>query len=248
MKNQLRLVLDIGNTRAKIAVFNSEQILELINTEKLQPNHIQNLLIKYPTIQYAILSAVKPYNKEVDTLLESRLSFFKFNLSTPLPVKNLYGSPQTLGKDRLAIAVAGYSLFPDENVLAIVLGTTVTYDFVNSKGEYLGGAISPGIHMRLQALHTFTGQLPLINISPETTVTLIGNNTTEAIISGVINGILTETEGIITKYKSKFKGLKVILGGGDYKYFDKRLKNNIFASPNIVLVGLKEILNFNEDK
>ncbi len=248
MTKQLKLVIDIGNTWAKIAVFRGDKILEIVSTEKLLPNHIQNILTKYTTIQSAILSAVKPYAAEVDTLLTTHLSFLKLDASTPLPVKNLYASPQTLGKDRLAIAVAGHSLFPGENVLAIVAGTTITYDFVNHKGEYLGGAISPGIHLRLHALHSFTGQLPLIGVSPETPVALVGNNTTAAISSGVINGTIAEIEGIITKYRAEFEGLKVVLGGGDYKYFDKRLKNNIFAAPNIVLAGLNEILNFNEEK
>lgn len=244
----MKLIIDIGNTRVKIAVFREDKILEIVNTEMLQLEQLQGLLIKYPNIKSAILSAVKPYAEEVNSFLQAQLYFLKLDFSTPVPFKNLYRSPQTLGKDRMAIAAASQALFPKENVLAIVAGTTITYDMVNQLGEYLGGSISPGIHMRFRALHTFTDQLPFVETRPGNEVSLIGVNTQQAIHSGVIQGVKAEVDGIIKQYRITFPDLRVVLGGGDYKYFDKRVKNNIFASPNIVLVGLKEILIFNEKK
>jgi len=243
----LKLIIDIGNTLTKIAVFLGDEVKEIFITENLSVRLLAKIVEKYPAIGSAILSSVKDYPPEVDTFLRGRFHFLKLDNNTPLPVKILYKSPQTLGKDRMAIAAASRALFTGENVLVIDAGTTITYDFVNKKGEYQGGGISPGIQMRLKALHEFTGKLPLVE-SLFSTVDLVGNNTQSAILSGVLNGVIAEVDGIISAYRAHYPQLKVVLSGGDEKYFDKRLKNNIFALPNLVLKGLKEILDFNEEE
>jgi len=244
----LKLVIDIGNTRAKMAVFEQDIILEIVYSENLQLEEIRDLTNRFSAIQSVILSAVKDYSQAIDNFLKEQFQYLKLNDTTPLPFVNLYKSPQTLGKDRMAIAAACGAMFPGENVLAIVAGTTVTYDIVNQKGEYFGGRISPGLAMRFRALHNFTDRLPLVHADTDTKIALIGSDTQQSIRSGVIGGLLAEMEGIIMQAGEVFHPLKVVLGGGDYKYFDKRLKNNIFAAPNIVLAGLKEILRFNEEK
>ena len=165
---------------------------------------------------------------------------------TPLPIKNLYKTPQTLGKDRLAAAVAGHMRFSTDPVLVVNAGSCITFDVINEKGEYLGGSISPGIQMRFRALHTFTGKLPLI--TGKNLVALTGTTTGDSILSGVINGSLSEVEGIIAQYLQKYKNLHVILSGGDMKYFDTRLKIKTFAIPNIVTEGLYQILELNAGK
>jgi type III pantothenate kinase len=137
--------------------------------------------------------------------------------------------------------------FPNQDVLVIDAGTCIKYDFVNKANAYLGGSISPGLQMRFKALHTLTEKLPLVQ--PVLNVDyLIGSSTEEAILSGVLNGCIAEIDGIIQQYKSNYKNLKVVLSGGDSIYFDKTLKNSIFASPNIVLEGLNAILDYNVDK
>ena len=151
-----------------------------------------------------------------------------------------------MGKDRLAAAVTGNHFFPNQNVLIIIAGTCITYEFVNTKAEYLGGAISPGISIRFKALHTFTGKLPLVE--KKIKASIIGNTTENSILSGVINGCFYEVKGITYEYTDKYKDLKIILSGGDMKYFDKILKNSIFAISNIVLIGLNIILDFNAKK
>ncbi len=243
----MKLIIDIGNTRTKLAVFLGNEIKEVFVTENLSVRLLANIVEKYPALDSAILSSVKDYPQEVDTFLGDRFYFLKLDNKTPLPVKILYKSPQTLGKDRMAIAAASQALFAGENVLAIDAGTTITYDFVNEKGEYLGGGISPGIQMRLKALHEFTGKLPLVD-SLISNINLVGNNTQSSILSGVLNGVVAEVDGIILAYRALYPRLKVVLSGGDEKYFDKRLKNNIFALPNFVLKGLKGILDFNEEE
>lgn len=243
----MKLIIDVGNTRTKFAVFIGNETKEVFVTENLSVKLLTRVVEKYPAIGSAILSSVKDYPPEVDTFLQARFYFLKLDDQTPLPVKILYKSPQTLGKDRIAIAAASRALFPGENVLAIDAGTTITYDFVNENGEYPGGGISPGIQMRLKALHAFTGKLPLVD-TLISDINLVGNDTQSSILSGVLNGVVAEVDGIISAYRVHYPQLKVVLSGGDEKYFDKRLKNNIFALPIFVLKGLKEILDFNEEK
>ena len=241
----LRLIIDIGNTRSKVAVFSKKQLQKLWVYDRLTVKHLSQIVNDYSSIRSAILSAVTYYPKEIDLFLHHHFYYLKLDITTPLPFKNLYQTPQTLGKDRIAIAAAAQAFAPGKNVLVIDAGTTITYDLVNHKGEYLGGAISPGLQMRLKALHTFTGKLPLVS-QLNTIPPLVGNDTMSSIASGVLNGITVEMEGMISAYSKQFPELQIVLSGGDEKYFDKRLKNNIFALPNFVLQGLMEILDFNE--
>ena len=173
--------------------------------------------------------------------------FIELNHSTPVPFINSYTTPDTLGKDRIAIASAATKKYPGENVLIIDTGTSITYDFVTSNKEYLGGSISPGLNMRFKALHNFTHRLPLINLpDPDTEINLVGDSTESSILTGVVNGLIAEVENIIVQYNTKFSPLILVISGGDYKYFEKLVKSNIFAAPNIVVYGLKCILDFNE--
>jgi type III pantothenate kinase len=122
-------------------------------------------------------------------------------------------------------------------------GTCITYDFLDSDGIYHGGAISPGLRMRFQAVHTFTSRLPLVDTPAE--ALLIGDTTEKSIQSGVVNGIVAEAKGIIQQYERQFEGLTVILCGGDGGFFENKLKGSIFAVPELVLSGLNSILNYN---
>ena len=244
----MKLVIDIGNTNAKIAIFNNDDIADFKVIENITPDSISLFLNKYPEIQSAILSSVSEFDRKIINLLETYASVIELTHNTPLPFKNKYNTTKTLGKDRLAIASAASTIYPEENVLVIDAGTCVTYDMINNKGEYLGGAISPGLNMRLKALNTFTDGLPLVDLPNDVNeIELIGNTTNSSILSGVIIGLTSEMENVINQYESRFPTLKTIISGGDYKYFEKLAKSNIFASPNIVIHGLKKILDFNEE-
>jgi type III pantothenate kinase len=163
---------------------------------------------------------------------------------TDLPISHRYKTLDTLGADRIAGVVAVHALYPGKNVLLIETGTCITYDLISADGIYQGGGISPGLHMRFMALHTFTHKLPLIE--PVSNPALLGDSTETSILSGVVNGLKAEVEGIISLYESNYENLTIILSGGNLDYFDKNLKNNIFAVPNIVLTGLNIILEFND--
>ncbi len=238
----MKLVLDFGNTLQKIAIFEGNQILAMHAYKRITLKELQKIIVNYP-IKSAILSSVIDYSETIKTFLKEKFHFIEFTDNTPIPVLNKYATLQSLGKDRLAAAIAGNHIFPGENVLIIIAGTCITYEFINKSSEYLGGAISPGISIRFKALHTFTGKLPLVE--KKSKVSIIGNTTESSILSGVINGAFHEVEGVMSKYTDNYKKLKIILSGGDMKYFDKILKNSIFAVSNIVLIGLNIILDFN---
>jgi type III pantothenate kinase len=189
------------------------------------------------------LSNVNHDQYEVITFLKNQSFYFhELTESTPIPVKNLYKTPSSLGKDRIALAVGGAMIYKNKNILIIDVGTCITYDFVNDKNEYLGGGISPGIDMRLKSLHQFTAKLPLVE--KKEMYSLIGNDTHSSILSGVLNGATEEVKGIIQLYQQQFNELNVILTGGDYIYFATLLKNTIFADQYFLLKGLNQILEY----
>lgn len=243
-------MIDIGNSRVKIALFSGNMLLENRIFEELTADQLGQLIVEfeaaYPDngpIIASIIATVRTYPESIKELLKSRVKFLELSSSLPLPIKIKYRTPETLGHDRIALAVGSTGIFPTQNVLIIDAGTCITYDLVSSLGEYYGGAISPGIVMRYKALHTFTDKLPLVNCFDE--AALIGDSTESSIRSGVMNGVLAEMDGIIDKYRKVFPKLKIIITGGDANYFDKNLKNNIFANSNVVLSGLNMILNYN---
>ncbi len=241
-----KLVIDIGNTLSKIAIFDASVIENLQIVKEISEDKLKSFITNNSFPELAIICAVKSYPMALKNYLKSNCNLLELNHQTPVPIKITYTSPETLGNDRIALAVAGQNLYPFKNVLIINAGTCVTYDFVNNKGEYEGGAISPGLEMRFKALHQFTGKLPLIDQYELST--LIGTHTVGSMVSGVINGITYEMDGFIDKYSYIYPDLKVVLSGGSAKYFDKSLKNSIFATENIVMQGLNIILDYNAEK
>ncbi len=240
------LTVDIGNSFTKIGLFTDNELRDLQICEDLTASVFQNLFEKNTEIKSTIISSVRAYDKEIVEFLNQNTELLILSDKTKLPFKNLYETPYTLGRDRIAGVAGAKSLYPDENVLVIDAGTCITYDILTGRAEYLGGSISPGIEMRFKALNTFTNKLPLIKAESSSPVNLIGNSTESSIKSGVQAVVLLEVDATIDEYKKRFESLKIVVTGGDLFYFDKYLKNNIFAAPNLVLVGLKKILDFNE--
>ncbi len=241
----MELIVDIGNTYTKIAVFEGNTIIHSERTEAFEHAAIDAIFEKFPGISASIISSVKEAPSGMRNYIETYCKCILLDVNTPLPFINQYKS-DTLGNDRIAAVAGALALYPNKNVLVIDAGTCITYDLITSDKNYLGGSISPGIKMRFKAMHTFTSQLPLVEPELESETALVGDSTQKAILSGVHQGVLAEVDGIITDHKSQFPDLLIILSGGDHNYFDKYLKNNIFALPNIVWVGLKKILDFNE--
>lgn len=242
----MNLIIDAGNTLTKTAVFDSEnQIVELWHDPKPSLEKIRNTFTKFD-IWKAIISDVSNTTLELEQELSALCSVLRMQPHTPVPLQIHYDSLSTLGTDRIAAAVFGASVCEKCDVLVIQAGTCITYEFVESCNQYKGGAISPGIDMRFNAMHNFTARLPLVN--KKQINYLAGKSTKESILSGVINGCTAEIDGFIDQYKAQYPSLKVLLGGGDAFFFDKRLKNRIFAVENLVLRGLNIILQFNTNQ
>lgn len=238
----MNLILDIGNTSTKIAVFEKKIMLKKITTNSnLIDKSILKLQKKYP-LKNSIVSSVTKIN--TTTLKSLKLIEFNIELTqkTNVPFQNHYKTPTTLGVDRIALASAAASQYLNQNTLIIDAGTCITYDFINTSNEYLGGAISPGVSMRYKSLHQFTANLPLLE--PDN-YKLIGNDTKSSIHSGILNGVIHEINGVISQYNSKYSNLTVVLTGGDTYFLAKKLKSSIFAIPNFLLEGLNSILTHN---
>lgn len=242
----MKLVIDIGNTLTKIAVFEGRQMIAFNRFDHFDVKRLRQLIDEYPHPEASIISSVNSDVLEISREVGNDFPLLLFDHTTLLPFKNCYSTPETLGKDRLAGIAAAFDAFPKHDVLVIDAGTAITYDLLTSSGQYLGGSISPGIRMRYKALHTFTGRLPLLEMEDEAQLT--GDTTNASIHSGVLNGVVTEAEGIIQRYLQQYPGIQIILTGGDYNYFDKQLKVKTFAAPNLVLEGLNIILSYNLEK
>lgn len=240
----MNLVIDIGNTLTKVAIFSNNQIIFNNNYDSLTANHIQNLLNKYNIVN-SIIAEVKNFDAALQLMLTEKTNFFTLNGNTNLPFNNLYATPTTLGKDRVAVISAASKLFPGTNVLVIDIGTCITFDLIDVNNNYSGGAISPGLNMRLKALQHFTGKLPLVELEEEDTPKFIGDSTINSIKSGVFYGIKHEIEGVINAYDGQYDDLKIVLTGGNAERFELAPKNRIFADKFFVLKGLNEILNEN---
>jgi type III pantothenate kinase len=244
----MNLVLDLGNTYGKIAVCEGTSVIESAGYERITSREIAYFLSRYKELKGVIVSSVVNHSREIiDYLVNLFSSCIELNHSTPIPLENLYQTPDTLGYDRIAAAVGANTLFPGKNVLVIDTGTAITYDIVTAEGAYLGGNISPGLEIRFRSLHKHTSRLPMLE-RPEKAPDLVGGSTKEALYSGVVNGILFEMDGFIEALSEKYPKLQVVLTGGDAKYFEGKLKNTIFVDLNLNLIGLNRILDYNAGK
>lgn len=240
------LVIDVGNTKIKTAIFESDDIknFDSVKTKDLE-THLTHIFAQY-SIKSAIVSAVGSWNRDWEYLIEKNCPLLYLNHQTPLAFKNNYETPESLGVDRIALAAAAHGNFEGQNCLVIDAGTCITYDFINKQAAYLGGAIAPGIRSRYKALHDYTANLPLLETKKPDS--FIGKNTIESIHSGVINGILKEIAGIIHQYDNEFGKLTVVLTGGDADYLAKQIKSSIFVRPYFLMEGLYYILKQNTDE
>ena len=240
----MNLIIDVGNTKVKMAIFSRDHLLKKVSVPYTDfEDTLDALTTQYPGLKKAIWASVGKSFSKVYKELNKDLELVKLNSGTALPFSNKYKTPATLGVDRIALIAAAAIKFPKKNTLVIDAGTCITYDFINRANEYLGGAISPGIRLRYKSLNNLTANLPLLET--RTPRHYIGASTNTSIHSGVINGVLTEIDGLIDQYRSDWSDLTVILTGGDAKLLSKRLKNSIFANPNFLLEGLNYILEFN---
>lgn len=203
----MNLAIDIGNSLVKLAQFDHGKLMGDVVTTEYSSLATE---LKGLSPDKVIVSSVNQNTDELENLFRAKT--VNLTHATPLPIKIKYGTPKTLGNDRIAAVIGAFLHAPNTNSLVIDIGTCITYDFINSDNEYLGGGISPGIDMKLKALHTFTAGLPLVKRNEQ--AELIGNSTENSILSGIINGTKAEIEEIIRMYTNKFSHLRIIMCGG----------------------------------
>ena len=246
----LELTIDIGNTRTKMALFQTGQVkgwwnIATLDLEEELERWAKEILISEP-LQIGWMSVGRV--RDIETLpvwanLGVNVVFIPISTRMELPVINRYQTPETLGIDRIVAVIGARSVAPDHGVLVIDAGTAITYDFADNAGEYLGGGISPGMNMRFRALHEFTAGLPLVK--PAEKINLVGRSTVKSIQSGVINGLFEEIEGVIRRYRATFgQEINVFLTGGDMHYFENHLKNINFADAYLTHKGIYHILTY----
>jgi type III pantothenate kinase len=239
------ICVDWGNSLVKVAVFNEEN--KIVEKKQCNPDDANECVIN---IVHAykpggvILCSVSKQSDELEKLLKPVVDkFLHLDNDTHLPIMNAYSSPETLGADRLALAVGAWAAFPNCNVLAISLGTCITYNMVLKNRPFRGGAISPGLQMRLDAMHQLTDKLPEVSLDGE--LLLLGYDTSTCMRSGAVFGMTAEIDGMLESFSSQYPDFNAVLTGGDAPYFANKIKSKIFADPDLLMKGLNLILKHN---
>lgn len=239
------LLTDIGNTLIKTALADESQILEYHSWEAVGP--MVDYLVAHE-VSLVFVVSVTDRHQEIATALPDGVRLKVFDRQTPLPIKNHYKTKDTLGLDRLAALMGAYELFPNRHNLVIDIGTCITYDLLDAGYHYYGGAIAPGIGIRLRSLHDYTSKLPHVEIKAQSEHPAVtGDSSVNSILSGVMNGILFELEGFISSFSQQYEHLNTIITGGDGYRFESTIKAPIFVAPKLILVGLYRILKENEE-
>jgi type III pantothenate kinase len=244
------LVIDIGNTNTKVAIFEQGELTYTAHYAAIEPETLDNLISDH-CVDKVIISSVKTNSEEWEAGLKEKTQLIYFNTGMTSGIHNHYRTPKTLGPDRLAAVIGANQLYPGKNNLVIDGGTCITYDWVDADGNYFGGSISPGLNMRYKALNHYTAVLPVVNADDAFSKNS-GDDTETAIRSGVQNGIKFELTGFIESYTTNKHELNIILTGGDSIFFDTLLKNSIFApyiknEPHLVLKGLNAAIQKHND-
>ena len=237
------LTIDIGNTKAKYAVFNDKNIVE---TNVFNPisDDLKHLLQQHPNINKGIISSVGGMVQDCLQQLGD-IKIIVLNSNTKLPFSLTYKEKTKIGADRLALVAAAYAEKPHQNSLVIDIGTCITYDILTADDRHLGGPISPGMQLRFKAMHEHTALLPLCEPTRDE-LKIVCDDTVECLQSGVQLGVLHEIKEFIELYSLKFNNLNVFISGGDNIFLQNKLKPCTFASSNFMFNGLRLILEYND--
>ncbi len=240
----LNLCIDWGNTHVKAAIVDNDVLKKQITFSRDSAlEKVSSMIAEYQPSK-AIMCSVVHHDDELMHLLKSKIKTpIKLDAYTRTPINNAYLSPDSLGPDRLALVVGAHMADPAKHNLVISLGTCVTYNLVQKNKTFRGGAITPGLHMRLKAMHTLTDKLPDVGLEGD--LALLGYDTETCMRSGAVFGLAAEIDGMISAYESQYPDFNAILTGGDAPYFATKIKSKIFADPDLLFKGLNLILNYN---
>lgn len=241
-------ILDIGNSAIKLRVCSrSEDIFSA----------------SFPTVGDALVKAEETGAEagiycctgrltESDANALKQKGWKKFDCNCALPVEIKYTTPDTLGPDRLAAAVGAYGRYPDRALMIADAGTALTIDVVTSGGEFLGGNISPGLHLRAESLHDHTSRIPLVSLKKD--VASFGTDTETALQAGILWGMVWEIAGAFREAERNYKCDAILLTGGDASYLEDKIEKAVEEGVEIdyvsslVTEGLKYAYFYNHDK
>ena len=239
------LIVDEGNTLCKIAVLDKSEVLCEVAVSEFDMAQAAEYIERY-AVDKAVVASTRGGAEQICEKLRSKIArVLHFTPQTEVPIAVEYTSRQTLGADRIAVAVGVVCEMGINDALIVDMGSAITYDVVEG-GAFKGGNISLGVAMRFRALHEFTASLPLCEATEPTAE--FGNSTKEAIEQGVMQGVLYEIEGYAERFQKKNEKKSIIFCGGDAESFVNRIKNAIFAPRKLMFTGLNRILEYNVSK
>lgn len=241
--------LDLGNTRVKFGRFEAGVLREIKAFPRAQQAAALSWLKAQPSAGYALLSG-RDDEAHWRAALEPIAPVYVYAPGQPLPVTLYYDTPTTLGTDRLAAVIGARALHPRADVMVVSAGTCMTVEYLTSDGDYLGGSISPGLGMRLRAMHTFTGKLPeaplVLPKGPP-----IGVSTATALQQGAIRGAGHEIAGWYDTFRrlrargasspSAQKPPRLLLCGGDAALLQPLSPPGAELREHLVLEGLHQL-------
>lgn len=242
---QVNLAIDQGNSAAKVAIFCNKTLVEVNRYPQLTTDLIEQIASRH-SLSGVIYSSVRTGDEAVKEAT-TRIAPVAISLDyrTPMPITIGYHTPQTLGHDRIAAAVGASEDALGKDTLVIDAGTALTLDTVTANGIFQGGNISPGLRMRLEALHSHTSKLP--QVEPNGENPLIGYDTATAIRSGVEIGIACEIDGYFRRLtESLQRQPRAIITGGDCHLIAMLMKTPVEVDEHLVMKGLNRILLYNE--
>ncbi len=240
----MNLCIDIGNSFIKIAIFDRDEIKYFKSKKDWLVGDLKKLHKKY-AYTHCIISTVRNKLPRFWAHLDRNFTCYILDHTLPLPVENRYGTPKTLGKDRIAAAIGAYYMYKKKNNIVIDIGTCMTLDLIDKNGVYLGGNISPGVRLRLKAMHHFTHALP--SVKRKNPTKLLGKSTKEAINNGAVFGVALEIDSFVSRMKAEMKHINVILTGGDAAFFGEIVKSKIFVDSFLVLRGLNKLIDYQKE-
>ncbi len=249
MFHSRNILIDRGNTYCKVCISDDGVLSDLQLYRELSEDILESFcdVPEGVALNGVYCGVGKEERYAIDFLKRRCDLFISLDAKTPLPIEVKRYDREQIGADRLASAIGAYSLAKtDHEILVIDMGTAITYERISAKGEYLGGNISPGPQTRASSLNQATARLPLLSVEEEWSQW--GENTSTAILDGVMQGVLYEIEGYIREMQNNHPNSNIFLTGGYASYFVNKLKSAIFVEPNLIMVGLNRLLEYYEQK
>lgn len=240
----MNLCIDIGNSFIKLAIVENREVLHKDVVKKIYVSKIKEIKRSFD-FKSVIVGASGKLPKSIMRHLGQNYHLLILSADTPLPIQIGYKTPKTLGRDRIAAVVGAHAIYPESDNCVIDIGTCITFDVILKSKLYVGGNISPGVELRLKAMNDYTARLPLVKRGGLDH--LLGESTEEALQNGATIGTLLEIKSFIESVRQKYSKINVIITGGDAIFFAEAINSKIFVNPNLVLIGLNEIMKFNAE-